>query len=552
MKLRKFIMQLGLLLATLISVSCLSGIVASASTTALPSTVSPVSTDKSVYTTPTAGSINVVTGTALNGEKITSVPSIVGIWGNNLSSTNRLTDKTTEIYIAYKGTLATGSFSNYVKSAEPDITTTGGKSIVTSTESVMPSGGSVAILSATTYYKLNVNLTAIRNYLPMFVGLRVGVSNSTLKTEYYFSTITANSDIVASFAAGTTITGTTRASHTTNSSTVKSTDRKVSGTGEPGAELKMVLTDPDGSNEKILKTTVGADGKYVFQLDDMLKNLGSSTYTTNPPRIVVGQYDEMGDSRGTGADVKPVNYLVIKPSSTNIEVSSATVGSLAESSDATLIQWLVNQGGLTVTKDDGSALSSTDDLEYHCEETDIASKLSALGDGESATFHISADDKDDDSTQEDATVTVTRHNPKVVGSDLDFGDNVAVPTQETWYAPQAINVSVEDVMSGDNWSVYASSTSLTSASHTLDGELVYVDGAGQQESMSDTNVKIATGIRSDADKDTDNIAHNWDTGNSYTSAPDKQGIFLKAKGNPIADGEYTGTVTWTLSDTPSS
>lgn len=98
------------------------------------------------------------------------------------------------------------------------------------------------------------------------------------------------------------------------------------------------------------------------------------------------------------------------------------------------------------------------------------------------------------------------------------------------------------------WSVTANATPLTDTTgHTING-LVYVNANGQEESLTNQDVIVATGSRSKGVNSV-NAATNWTT----TQDEHQTGIYFKAKPN-IYSGttatNYSGTINWTLYDTP--
>ena len=91
---------------------------------------------------------------------------------------------------------------------------------------------------------------------------------------------------------------------------------------------------------------------------------------------------------------------------------------------------------------------------------------------------------------------------------------------------------------GSRWDLYASSTGLTRTTDhkQLDGGLVYVDG---QKSTDVTEIPQRIASKTTTSDD-DITPIKWD---------DNQGILLKVNAGAYA-GDYTGTIDWTLGNTP--
>ncbi|SOB44618.1 lectin-like domain-containing protein [Latilactobacillus sakei] len=117
---------------------------------------------------------------------------------------------------------------------------------------------------------------------------------------------------------------------------------------------------------------------------------------------------------------------------------------------------------------------------------------------------------------------------------VTVGKNTINKRDNTDWAP-----TVADTRgTGSRWDLYASSTGLTRTTDhkQLDGGLVYVDG---QKSTDVTEIpqKIASKTTT---SDDDITPIKWD---------DNQGILLKVNAGAYA-GDYTGTIDWTLGNTP--
>lgn len=145
-----------------------------------------------------------------------------------------------------------------------------------------------------------------------------------------------------------------------------------------------------------------------------------------------------------------------------------------------------------------------------------------------------------------ATLTVTLNGVLSFGDisgSMSFGTDNEVPSKEILIkASSDWNVNVTDGrVTGSKWYVYASASRLTSDTHTLAGDVVYVDGDGTKHVMTNKATLISSGA-SDGSSTATNIANGWSS---------SKGIFLNVQPS-IYTGAYSGQVTWTLANTPAS
>jgi len=152
-------------------------------------------------------------------------------------------------------------------------------------------------------------------------------------------------------------------------------------------------------------------------------------------------------------------------------------------------------------------------------------------------------------------VTSTTVNATVVAGTVGFGhtsgDMTFKPTVLSGLKDTIVNrdndwsLNVEDSLVGNStWQVTANTTGMfaqdTAVSTPLDGELVYVDAAGDEKPLNESATPvIASGTSTEEDTST-NIAKDW---------TDDTGIRLKVN-RGAAEGTYEGTITWSFIDAP--
>ncbi len=111
----------------------------------------------------------------------------------------------------------------------------------------------------------------------------------------------------------------------------------------------------------------------------------------------------------------------------------------------------------------------------------------------------------------------------------------------TYAADSSWGVQVSDTRgTGSKWALTAQADPIVSRLRgTLDGDLVYVDGNGKQQSLTQGSAVIDTQT-TDADNDQVNVTGDWNS---------NKGIVLKTNAGAVW-GPYSTVVHWTLSDAP--
>lgn len=453
-------------------------------------------------------------GNALGpGASIQAYPTLVSITANNTDN-GRLTTSTTQIAISYQDnvtftTKSKNRFSHFYFDVFTATSSNGdsGISLTTSTSTDYGNNQSSISFGSGKTQTLNVDLSKLGEDLPVYIGFRLTTQTGDVST-YYMGLLNENSD--AGAALTPTITGSLKASDTT-----------ITGTGTNVGDAIFTTI-----NKKIIRTTVGADKTYKLDLGSALAGVNT---------VTVYESNNVGDKGSVNGTVTSKTLNLTSTATTADTYPDDLAGF---SSDSDVIGWLVKTAGLKATYSDSS---STAGVTFASDTTDLANKLKALGDGGTLTIPVYA--KDSSLKSDPITITVTNHAGLLtfgtISNNVGFG-NLEIPTAETIFQPSAAwNVNVSDTRaSGSTWYVYATATALASDKHTLAGNLVYKDGSTQtplnaNSTLIDTGKKVA-GTTNTA------ITGDWSS---------TKGIMLDAQPGVYA-GNYTGSVNWSLQDTP--
>lgn len=130
-----------------------------------------------------------------------------------------------------------------------------------------------------------------------------------------------------------------------------------------------------------------------------------------------------------------------------------------------------------------------------------------------------------------------------INAQMRFRSNT-IPQSERLLSPtDQWQIEVHDTRSvASKWYVYATATKMKSAQHSLIGDLVYIDAAGQKHVMTNQETLVGHGTHTNPNQQTTNIAATWQA---------RQGIFLDVQPELYA-GSYHGKINWSLQDTPQS
>ncbi|MGJ0380958.1 cell surface protein [Lactiplantibacillus paraplantarum] len=434
---------------------------------------------------------------------LSSYPKLGAVTAN-YADNGRITNQTTQISVTMTGTISLRLAKYEMSSVYYDImknpvNTYTGITLLTKTPASIGSGNSVTISSANRAQTLSVNLKDIKNSLPIYIGFRVFVDGQD--STHYVGKFNVQ-------ALAPQITG-----------TLYSTDTVIKGTGTPGNTIS--------SNVNGVTTTVGSDGNYTLNLGTALGSLSSVTVT---------EVDEVTGDKGTATAAVTLKKLNITSTKTAIDIYPGDFDNL--NSDSAVVAWIVKQAGIVATNPD----SATDTMTYAAKETGLASQLSSLAVGGSMTVNIYA--KGSLGLQSDAkAITVTMRDGTLklesLPSSMTFG-TLTVPFKETLYQPtNSWNVIVNDTRkTGSRWYLRATATAMKSSTRALSGNLIYLNG-GSKQVLTNASVTVGTGTKVAGTSST-NVTNAWSA---------NKGILLDVQPSVQVDS-YSGTVNWTLQDTP--
>lgn len=422
----------------------------------------------------------------------------------NYADNGRITRQTTQITMTMTGSITLKSSNSMSKAyfdimAGPASGSYTGATLVTATPTSLGSGNSIMISSSKQTQTLSVNFQNIKSELPIYIGFRITVNGE--EGTYQLGRFNAQT-------LSPKITG-----------TLYSTDTTIKGTGTPGNTIS--------SNVNGVTTTVGSDGTYTLNLGTALGTLSNVTVT---------EVDEITGDKGTATAAVTLKKLNITSSKTAVDLYPGDLDSLT--SDSAVVDWLVKQASIVATNPD----SATDTITYAANETSLVSKLSSLAVGSSTTINIYG--KGSSGLKSDAkAITVTMRDGTLslgtLPASLTFG-TLTIPFKETLYQPtNAWNITVNDTRkTGSQWYLRATATAMKSSTRTMSGNLIYLN-AGNKQVLTNTSVTVSSGKKIAGTTST-NAASGWSS---------SQGILLDVQPSVQIDS-YSGTINWTLQDTP--
>ncbi|MFC6260510.1 WxL domain-containing protein [Levilactobacillus fujinensis] len=566
MKLRKFMRQLGLLLAVVLGVGLIGE--KSVEAASLPAGVGPLSTQSAYYEARTDNapmyigqtSIGSTTGQTSPAWTISTRPKLQApIAANGRSSNGRITDKTTKIYILLSGSFGVPSYgSTKITSIKPVVMASNvnpARKVAEGTNLLGSTTSTSSLTVSSNYYEMDVDLSDLRNSLPLNFGFAVTYSNTSTTDYLIYARVDVDSALEAAWG-GTTfdpvfyLNGTYKATQGGNVKQLRGSDKTITGgAGQPGLKTELSLSK-DG-NDNTYYGVIDPDGTFTFNLSDYLANMADAS--TGRTAAMVTEYDDMGDKVSVSANY--VKTLDISPDEANLDIDPNTSEDLKGESDSEILSWIAKQAGVSVSYLDTHYNLS--DVTLKSDQTGLGAKIAALANGDSLIVKMGATNSDGVTTDGTSNITLTRTTGELrfssISSLMDFG-SVAVPSKETLFAPTTTpDVSITDTQaSGTPWYVTAQASELTSNDgRTLNGHMVYVDSDGNKQSMSSA-VLVAAGQRDRSITYPLNTAKGWSTTNQSLTSP-ANGMYLDALPSIYSGStstQYTGTITWLLENTP--
>ncbi|MGX6427576.1 hypothetical protein [Levilactobacillus yonginensis] len=548
MKLRKLLLGLGLLLAVM-GIGLASG-GTTAKAVSLPSGATAFIDQSGGGFLYRPNNWNTVPNTD-NGNYLVSnyptLPSTQGLAADGVTN-GRVTTKTKKIFMRFSDTLSARGFS--FGKVYVDLMDKNGKSINTAPVKDVLNGSSASSysFSASTWYEIDVNLTNLKDLLPIYVGFRYTIPYmNDINPSYYRGTFQVDKTVQQNMAPVTIKQTAGFADDKTPQ--VLSSDDTITGTSGANMNISLPITASDGTI-KTFTTTSDSNGNFSIPLGTSLKNLG------DPDGVTVTESNEFGDEKTGKANVLKSTPLVISATNKSITALPDDLTAMGSDSDS-VSKWLEDKAGLTTAKTDGTAVTSADGLKYSVDNAGLASSLASLSNGGTTTVNVSATDTAGDTTTSPLEITVAKSDGLLsfgaISDTMSFG-SLAVPTKETLFAPSKVAVNVNDTRAaGSTWSVSANATPLKTSdgNHVLNGDMVYVDNNSVKHSLTNQDVVVGSGTR-EAKQNSVDMTDGWPvTGKDITSTP--AGIYLDAKPNIYSGSSatsYSGQILWTLSNAP--
>ncbi|VDG25879.1 cell surface protein [Lactobacillus pentosus] [Lactiplantibacillus mudanjiangensis] len=494
MKRKKIIGIAASSFATMMIVSSLN-LIAHADDTMTDVTSSLVTNNQQIYGTGQTASTNPL-GTI-------TYPTLTNITAN-YAPDGKITRRTTVIQTTYNGTFGIGS-KYRLKSAQTAVFTTStvqaasGSSLITS-----GTPSSISLTDVTTKHSLTSSINTQNWYLGIY-------SQITTRSSY---------DRVAVAKIPTPVQYPLKP--TIDDDPIKDNATTITGKG-------TFAGDTISSDASDATTKVGSDLTYTLDVGSSLKGKSS---------VEVTETGTTNDEPGTAsASIKPAVDLKISSTNPDIQLAPDDVTELDSKTDAEIVSWLVKAAGVTAID---QTTNTSDDITFTSDKSDLATIIDELADDDTVTVPIYAVKDGVKSDPVDVVISKTAGSVSfsTVSGTMAF-KTIAVPTTET-LVPTTSNwdVAIKDTRKvGSAWSVYATASKMTSSSHDLAGDVVYVDGSDKQV-MTNSSVLIGSGSRQTG-SNTETVTSDWSN---------TKGIFLEAQPSVYA-GSYQGKVNWTLQDT---
>lgn len=279
-----------------------------------------------------------------------------------------------------------------------------------------------------------------------------------------------------------------------------------------------------GAAKDVTSDTAVASSTQYFNGSNFISNVATPAFTIHPTRDLT-----LSLSSSNATTVEPGKSINLQ--GMVVADSSNSSDDLANS-DVTIHTTLANGNTIDDFTMNGTSSDSTTDGYFNL---DLPAEKLTTGDNQVSFY--ATDNYGNKSNTVTATVTLAGTlSFGSVNSDISFGSNT-IPISEALIAPTTNwSINVDDSRAaGSKWSVYATSSVLKSSSgRSLKGNLVYLDGSGSKQIMTNTSTMIDSGTSNT----TVDIAKDWSS---------THGIFLDVQSDVYADS-YSGVVNWTLQD----
>ncbi|MFC6202618.1 hypothetical protein ACFP1L_12165 [Lactiplantibacillus nangangensis] len=372
---------------------------------------------------------------------------------------------------------------------------------------------------------IDVNLTSIKDALPLKLGFYFPTENPDVGTMYYD---------LGYFAAGEPIL------KPTIDATLTKDSVKITGKGTSGNLVtNSVTTDTE---------TVGRNGVYQFDL----KKGELADYLAHNDRVTVTESNDTGD---TGiAELKKLSIAAIEQDPTfDLEDSLKLGGSGDEPDLDQVTNFIVDQLKLRT----GEATTAKFAIDYEViSQAELVKSIKAFNDNQLAEIKIPIYATEPGYMQSNTLNVKVTHDAQGLAfgqtmTTLDFGQHEVPMVSKTFYPIKSWSIIVHDHRKNKSaWNIKARLGSVTpkSAADSLAGYLWYqAPNQTDKIRLSDTDVQI---FHQSADtKSADTVIPFKSESTGQTADSGLHQLFVQA-GPTIAAGEKKTTINWTLENAP--
>ena len=316
-------------------------------------------------------------------------------------------------------------------------------------------------------------------------------------------------DIKSSFLSGTSVNG-------------YPVDKSLSSTGPTSATITI-----NGVAKAVSSDTTVASTRSKIDSDTLIKDVDSPSFTIKKSKPINLSLDKSNVSVSPDKDVG-ITGTVSYTDGTAVTNSAVSVYAKLKDNDT----------GMETTLD--TFPLSSDDASGKLNFSIPADKLT----GTTNDLEVYVMDKDGNkSTTSTEVISKTGALSLTVNKGYNFSNVNQVTASHLITRSGNWDITVNDgrQVSQDNvWHLSADTDGLKSGDTPFNGEMVYKDNNGDEQSlMGDNLVDIANGVKTQDGEQTTSVSKAWNSGT---------GIFLRSNGLMTA-GKYTGEINWTLSDT---
>ena len=283
-----------------------------------------------------------------------------------------------------------------------------------------------------------------------------------------------------------------------------------------------------GKADEVTTNTTVATANHSFNGANSVAATASPAYTIYPARqLYLRLSANNGSSVATGEKLPLAGTVSID--------SSEQPDDPVTNQDVTLHTTLSNGNTMPDFTLNGTTSNANEAGAFHFDLP--AAKLSP---GVNQVTMYATDDRGQKSNTVTANVTLNGELKfGTVSQKSSFKDTILTGKSQQVLRQNDWQVEVKDTLgSGTSWALQAAASSFKDdLGNALRGQVIYVDNANQTHTLDNTPTTIMTKTVTQA-SDTTDVAAGWTAQN---------GLMLRLDGNAVA-GSYSGTITWTLTN----